>query len=198
MSRTFLISSQRRILGGMQLDFELIKNGDTRNVVDKYRTWTLEAIRDDLARTRSQLHVAIENWEHDLNIGSIVRTANAFNVGGVHIIGRRHWNRRGAMVTDRYIDVFHHPDVADFVRAMEGYEIIAVDNLDGSVPLAQTVLPETCVLVFGSERDGLSAELVMQASRMVAIEQFGSTRSINAGAAAAIVMYEWQRQNKLT
>lgn len=179
------------------LDPDLLQNGDTRNVIDRYRNWTVEAIRADLDRTRTRLHVAIENWEHDMNIGSIVRTANAFNVGGVHIIGKRHWNKRGAMVTDRYLDVYHHADVNAFRTAMADRTIIAVDNLPGSVPLASTHLPERCVLVFGSERDGLSPELRAAAALMVHIEQQGSTRSLNAGAAAAIIMYQWQRQHVL-
>jgi tRNA G18 (ribose-2'-O)-methylase SpoU len=180
-----------------RIDPELAAHGDSRNVVDKYRTWTVSAIRADLANTRTTLHVAIENWEHDLNIGSIVRTANAFNVAGVHIIGRRHWNRRGAMVTDRYLDVFHHPDVSDFVSATSGLDIIAIDNLPGSVPLAHTAFPQQCILVFGSEQSGLSAELREHATKMVRIEQMGSTRSLNASAAAAVVMYQWQRQHIL-
>jgi tRNA G18 (ribose-2'-O)-methylase SpoU len=183
-----------------RFDPALLANGDSRNVLDKYRYWTIEAIRADLALARSTLHVAIENWLHDLNIGSIVRTANAFNVGGVHIIGKRHWNKRGAMVTDRYVDVFHHPGVDDFVQAMRasGLEIISIDNLDGAEPLHTAHLPEHCVLVFGSEGPGISDELRQAASRMVFIEQQGSTRSINASAAAAIVMYEWQSRHTLS
>jgi len=180
-----------------QYDLDLLAHGDTRNVIDKYRYWSVEAIRADLAPMRTSLHVAIENWEHDMNIGSIVRTANAFNVGAVHIIGKRHWNRRGAMVTDRYIDVHHHTNVADFIAAVPDYKIIAVDNLAGSVPLSQTPLPEKSVLVFGSEREGISEEMLSQSSKMVYIEQQGSTRSLNASAAASIVLYQWQQQHTL-
>jgi len=137
--------------------------------------------------------VAIQNWEHDFNIGSIVRTANAFNVAGVHILGRRRWNRRGAMVTDRYLHVHHHPDVATFAAAMaaEGWAIVGVDNLPGSVPLESTRLPERICLVFGSEGPGLTDELVAVCEQLVSISQYGSTRSLNAGAAAAIAMYHW-------
>lgn len=182
---------------GPSYDPELLEHGDTRNVIDRYRYWTIEAIRADLARTRSSLHVAIENWEHDMNIGTIVRTANAFNVAAVHIVGRRHWNKRGAMVTDRYIEVLHHPDVATFLTAVAGNMIVAVDNLAGARPLHQAALPKRCVLVFGSERDGLSPEMVAASESMVAIEQFGSTRSLNAGVAAGIVMHAWQQQHVL-
>ena len=122
-------------------------DGDTRNVVDRYRYWTVPAIVADLDQRRHALHVAIQNWEHDFNIGSIVRTANAFNVGGVHIIGRRRWNRRGAMVTDRYLTVRHHPDVDDFAGWLtdSGYAAVGVDNLPGAVPLETTELPELCL-----------------------------------------------------
>ena len=176
-----------------RLDPELLTQGDRRNVVDGYRYWRLEAIVADLDTRRHPLRVAIQNWEHDFNIGSMVRTANAFNVAGVHIIGRRRWNRRGAMVTDRYLRVHHHPDVADFVSWLTEHDYIAVgvDNLDGSEPLERTELAERVCLVFGSEGPGLTPEMVAACTRLVAITQHGSTRSINAGAAAAIAMYHW-------
>jgi tRNA G18 (ribose-2'-O)-methylase SpoU len=178
------------------LDPELLAAGDRRNVVDRYRYWKLDEIVADLDRHRHRLHVAIQNWEHDFNIGSMVRTANAFNVAGVHIIGRRRWNRRGAMVTDRYLTVHHHADVADFARWLNdaAYSAVGVDNLTGSVPLETTELARDVCLVFGSEGPGLSDELVAICDQLVAITQYGSTRSINAGAAAAIAMYHWARR----
>lgn len=175
------------------LDVGLLREGDRRNVVDRYRYWRTESVVADLDSRRHDLHVAVENWEHDFNIGSMVRTANAFNVAGVHIVGRRRWNRRGAMVTDRYLDVHHHPDVADFVAWLTAHDYVAVgvDNLDGSVPLERAELAERVCLVFGSEGPGLTSEMVNACTRLVAITQHGSTRSINAGAAAAIAMYHW-------
>jgi tRNA G18 (ribose-2'-O)-methylase SpoU len=177
-------------------DPDLLAHGDSRNVVDRYRYWTVPAIVADLDQHRHALHVAIQNWEHDFNIGSIVRTANAFNVGGVHILGRRRWNRRGAMVSDRYLHVEHHPDVTDLAdwAARSAYALVGVDNLPGAVPLESTDLPERVCLVFGSEGPGLTGELVAACDFLVAITQYGSTRSLNAGAAAAIAMYHWARR----
>lgn len=182
---------------GPQYDRELLESGDRRNVEDKYRYWTVEAIKANLDTTRIDLHVAIENWQHDMNIGTIVRNANAFNVAAVHIIGRRHWNKRGAMVTDRYLDVFHHATVTDFVVAVGDRHIIAVDNLSGATALSQTKLPSRAVLVFGGEGPGLSGEMVAASEQMVKIEQLGSTRSVNVGVAAGIVMYAWLQQHML-
>lgn len=178
-------------------DQELLATGDRRNVEDVYRYWTVDAIKADLATRRADVHVAIENWQHDLNIGTIVRNANAFNVAAVHIIGKRHWNRRGAMVTDRYLEVFHHATVAEFVNAVEGREIIAVDNLPGATPLSKVSLPKKAVLVFGGEGPGLSDEMVHASERMVMIEQFGSTRSVNVGVASGIVLYRWMQDHAL-
>lgn len=185
---------------GDQYDLELLEHGDRRNVLDKYRYWTVEAIKADLDKSRVDLHIAIENWQHDMNIGTIVRNANAFNLAAVHIIGRRHWNRRGAMVTDRYLEVDHFDTVDEFAEAMscDGREIIAVDNLPGAVALSKTVLPKKVVLVFGGEGPGLSDEMVAVSTKMVAIEQFGSTRSVNVGVASGILLYEWMRQYGLT
>lgn len=180
-----------------RLDPELLADGDRRNVIDRYRYWTMDAIVADLDKTRHGVHVAIQNWEHDFNIGSIVRTANAFNAAGVHIVGRRRWNRRGAMVTDRYLHVHHHPDEASLVSwmAARGIPLVGVDNLPGSVPLETAVLPESVCLVFGSEGPGLTDEMVAACASLVAITQYGSTRSLNAGAAAAVTLYHWALQH---
>ncbi len=174
-------------------DPELLATGDARNVEDRFRYWTVEAIRAELDTCRRPLHVAIQNWEHDFNIGSIVRTANAFNVAGVHILGRRRWNKRGALVTDRYLPVYHHPSVASLVDWLDaaGVTLVGIDNVPGSVALETTELPEHVCLLFGSEGPGLTDEAVAACSYVAAITQAGSTRSMNAGAAAAIAMYHW-------
>jgi len=178
-------------------DPELLAAGDRRNVVDRYRYWSLEAIVADLDTRRHPFHVAIENWQHDLNIGSVVRTANAFLAAEVHIVGRKRWNRRGAMVTDRYQHVRHHPTVADLVAWAHdaGLPVLGIDNLPGSVPLEGYPLPRACVLVFGQESVGLSDEVRAAAADTLHIAQFGSTRSINASAAAAIAMHAWIAQH---
>jgi tRNA G18 (ribose-2'-O)-methylase SpoU len=178
-------------------DRELLERGDSRNVIDRYRYWTIEAIKADLDEHRHPFHVAIENWQHDMNIGSIVRSANAFGADTVHIIGRRRWNKRGAMVTDRYQHVLNHADVAAFVAWTQerGLPIVAVDNVPGSVAVESYRLPERCVLLFGQEGPGLSPEALDSADVIVEISQFGSTRSINASAAAAVAMHVWVTQH---
>lgn len=183
---------------GEHYDPDLLRDGDRRNVVDEYRYWKLEAIVADLDQKRSPLHVAIENWTRDFNTGSVVRTANAFNVAAVHIIGRRRWNRRGAMVTDRYLHVFHHESVEAFVEwaTQAGLVILGVDNVPGSVPLEHQPLPRKTVMVFGEEGPGLSQEMREAASQILHITQHGSTRSINAGAAAAVAMWAWMIQHQ--
>jgi tRNA G18 (ribose-2'-O)-methylase SpoU len=180
-----------------RLDPDLLEHGDSRNVVDQYRYWRRDAIIEDLDTHRHPFHVAIENWEHDFNIGSVVRTANAFLAAQVHIVGRRRWNRRGAMVTDRYQHVMHHDDVNDLVQWAKEAEVplVGVDNLPGAEPLESYELPRACVLVFGQEGPGLSDAARAASVTTVSIAQFGSTRSINAGAAAAIAMHAWVRQH---
>jgi tRNA G18 (ribose-2'-O)-methylase SpoU len=178
-------------------DPELLTDGDRRNVVDAYRYWRRDAIVADLDTRRHDFHVAIENFQHDLNIGTVVRTANAFGARAVHIVGRRRWNRRGAMVTDRYQHVAHHPDVASLAGFAdgEGLTVVAVDNTPGSVRLETTTLPRRSLLLFGQEGPGLSESAHDAAALVVSIAQFGSTRSINAGVAAGIVMHTWVRQH---
>jgi tRNA G18 (ribose-2'-O)-methylase SpoU len=180
-------------------DPDLLADGDRRNVVDRYRYWRREAVVADLDERRHDFHVAIENWQHDFNIGSVVRTANAFLAREVHVVGNRRWNRRGAMVTDRYQHVRHHVDVPALAAwaDAEGLALVGVDNLPGSVPLEETRLPRACVLLFGQEGPGLSDAARDALPTVVSLAQFGSTRSINAGAAAAVAMHSWVRQHVL-
>jgi tRNA G18 (ribose-2'-O)-methylase SpoU len=180
-----------------RLDPALLAEGDRRNVVDRYRYWRRDAIIADLDARRHPFHVAVENWEHDLNIGTVVRNANAFLAAEVHIVGRRRWNRRGAMVTDRYQHVRHHATLAAFAAwaGEHALPVIGIDNLPGAAPIDTYPLPERCVLLFGQEGPGLSDAARELAVAVLAIRQFGSTRSINAAAASAVAMYEWVRRH---
>jgi tRNA G18 (ribose-2'-O)-methylase SpoU len=182
---------------GGHYDPSLLAEGDRRNVADRYRYWRVEAIVADLDRRRHDFHVAIENWQHDLNIGTVVRNANAFLAAEVHIVGRRRWNRRGAMVTDRYQHVRHHAAIDEFgawARAA-ALPVIGIDNLPGARPLESEPLPRRCVLLFGQEGPGLSDEARRVCDAVYSIAQFGSTRSINAGVASGIAMHAWIRQH---
>lgn len=178
---------------GDHFDPELLARGDHRNVEDRFRYWKRDAVRDYLDASRHDFHVGIENLDHDFNIGSIVRSANAFGAGAVHIVGRRRWNRRGAMVTDRYqhVDHFAEPEMFAHWAASAGLALVAIDNVEGSTPLESAVLPRACVLIFGSESSGISEELRRHCEVTHHITQYGSTRSINVGAAAAVAMYQW-------
>jgi tRNA G18 (ribose-2'-O)-methylase SpoU len=180
-----------------RLDPELLAEGDRRNVADRYRYWQVAAIVADLDTRRHPFSVAIENWQHDANIGSIVRTANAFLAAEVVIVGRRRWNRRGAMVTDRYCHIRHVDSVPALARHAcdAGYELVAVDNLPGARPIEEAPLPRRALLLFGQEGPGLSAEARAAAGAVYSIAQYGSTRSINAAVAAGIAMHAWVRQH---
>ncbi|MDO9458033.1 TrmH family RNA methyltransferase [Nocardioides sp.] len=183
--------------GSEVYDAVLLTEGDRRNVVDRYRYWSMDAIRADLDTRRHGFHVAIENWQHDFNIGTIVRTANAFLAAEVHVVGEKRWNRRGAMVTDRYQHVRHHPTVADLAAYLdetdEPVPLWGIDNLPGSAHLETTVVPRRICFLFGQEGPGLSDGAREACAGTFSIAQFGSTRSINASAAAAIAMHSWVR-----
>lgn len=170
---------------------------DHRNVVDEYRGKPVAEIAADMAERAFPVHIAIENYQHDFNIGTIVRNANAFNVAGVHIIGNKRWNRRGAMSTEKYLAVYHHESVAEFTEWASEHKLalVGIDNIPGSVPLVKALLPKNAVLVFGQEGPGLSAEMQAQCKQIIAIEQYGSTRSVNVGVASGIILYEWVRCN---
>jgi len=183
---------------GEQYDERLLAEGDRRNVVDRYRYWTLDAIVADLDERRHDFHVAIENWQHDFNIGTIVRTANAFLAAEVHIVGNKRWNRRGAMVTDRYQHVRHHASVADLAAYLREHaggpvRLLGIDNLPGSAHLETMTVPRRVCFLFGQEGPGLSESAHADCDGTFSIAQFGSTRSINASAAAAIAMHAWIR-----
>lgn len=178
-----------------RLDPALLAGGDRRNVVDRYRYWREEAVVADLAARAHPVHVAVENWRSDRNIGTVVRNANAFGAAGVHIVGRRRWNRRGAMATDRYLPVHHHDTLEQLTTwaAAHDLAVVGIDNLDGSVPIETSVLPRACVLLFGQEGPGLSVEARDACELVCSITQYGSTRSINAGVASGIALHAWVR-----
>lgn len=180
-----------------RFDPELLRDGDSRNVVDAYRYWTREAIVADIDTRRHRLHIAIENFGNDANIGAVVRTANAFAVDTVHIVGRRRWNRRGAMVTDRYQRLRHHDTTVDLLTyaAQESLTVVAVDNVPGAERIEHTALPRDCLMIFGQEGPGITEDAKLGASLTVSIAQFGSTRSINAAVAAGIAMHTWLVQH---
>jgi tRNA G18 (ribose-2'-O)-methylase SpoU len=180
-----------------RLDPALLEAGDRRNVVDRYRYWSHEAIVADLATRRRPFHVAIENWQHDFNIGTVVRNANAFLAEAVHIVGNRRWNRRGAMVTDRYVDVQHHDDIDALATwaASEQLPLIGIDLLPGSASILDADIPRRCVLLFGQEGPGLSDGARAAVGQVLHVPQLGSTRSINAGVASGIAMFEWHRRH---
>jgi tRNA G18 (ribose-2'-O)-methylase SpoU len=180
-----------------RLDADLLANGDRRNVVDRYRYWRRDAIVADLDAHRHPFHVAVENWQHDLNIGTVVRNANAFLAAAVHVVGNRRWNRRGAMVTDRYQHVLHHPDVDTLAAWASERELplLGIDNLPGSHPVDAYPLPRACMLLFGQEGPGLSDAARRHVAVVLHVRQFGSTRSVNAGVASGIAMYEWVRRH---
>jgi len=181
-----------------RLDLALLEEGDRRNVIDEFRYWRLEAIVEELDKRRHGFHVAIENLEHDFNIGSIVRTANAFLAKEIHIVGKKRWNRRGAMVTDRYQHIRHHETAAEFQAwaIAENLPVLGLDNVDGSVPLETAKLPKECILLFGQEGSGLSSDARLACDQLFEIRQYGSTRSINVGAAASIAMHTWIVQHR--
>ncbi len=182
---------------GDQFDPALLVAGDRRNVVDEYRYWSVDAIVADLDKRRHGFHVAIENWEHDFNIGTVVRNANALLAAAVHVIGPHRWDRRGAMSTHRYLHLQHHVDIAAFASwaAENSLPIIAIDNVESSVAIEGTELPRECILLFGQEGPGLTPAALASAEMTCAITQYGSTRSLNAGVASGIAMYEWIRQH---
>ena len=181
-----------------RLDLALLDEGDRRNVIDEFRYWRLDAIVEELDKRRHGFHVAIENLEHDFNIGSIVRTANAFLAKEIHIVGKKRWNRRGAMVTDRYQHIRHHETAAEFHEwaISEHLPILGLDNIEGSVPLETATLPKECILLFGQEGSGLSPDARQACDQLFEISQYGSTRSINVGAAASIAMHAWIVQHR--
>ena len=176
-------------------DKELLEKGDSRNVIDEYRYMTVEAIKSDMQKKAIDLEIAIENYQHDFNIGTIVRNANAFNISKLHIIGSKQWNKRGAMVTDRYLEIEYYKTTADFLEKNKFKRIFSIDILKNSKPLSESDLPAGAIYVFGSESDGVSKEMIEASESVIHIEQLGSTRSVNVGVASGIFMYEWLRRS---
>ena len=168
---------------------------DTRNLVDEYKGLSNEQVFAALDKKRTPLEVAIENVEHDFNIGTIVRSANSFNVQKVHIVGKKKYNRRGAMCTDKYLEIIHHNTIEEFLKTQTDRELVAIENnTPRALPLHDKKFVRDATLIFGSENNGITPELLDKSHDVRFIESFGSTRSVNVGVAAGIAMYEYARQ----
>lgn len=169
---------------------------DTRNLIDKFKGRSEAEIIAELDKNDVGLEIAIENTLRDYNMGTIVRNANAFGVRHVHVIGRKQWNKRGAMATDKYLHVHYYADAREFADKMrdKNLPIIAIENNVSSQPIEQAIIPEKCVMIFGQEGPGISPELLLVVQSTYEISQRGSTRSMNVGVASGIAMYEWSRQ----
>lgn len=166
---------------------------DSRNITDEFKNLPHEAIVRKLDTRGVGLEIAIENLERDFNMGTIVRSANAFGIRRVHVVGRRQWNKRGAMMTDKYLAVAYHESVEAFCEAVRPRSIVAVDNVPSSHDIRSIDKTGQVVLVFGAEGSGLSDGMIEAADMVAAIPQLGSTRSLNVGVAAGIAMWEWLR-----
>lgn len=187
---------------GDYYDPELLREGDRRNVPDRFRYWSNQAITAQLDQelipnpedlSVPALEIAIENIAHDFNIGSIIRTANGLGVRHVHIVGRRRFNRRGAMVTDRYLHLHFHENavaLADYAHEKR-LTIVGMDNLPRAQALETCKLPARCLMIFGEESQGITSDIQEILDLLVQITQYGSTRSLNVGHAAAISMWAW-------
>ena len=171
---------------------------DTRNVSDEFKDMQHDKIVEILDQRGVELEIAIENTLRDFNMGTIVRNANAFGVRKVHVIGRRQWNKRGAMATDKYLHVIYHPSVDSFITYMiqQNKHIFAIENNCQTESIVEVEFPDNLVMVFGQEGPGLSQDLLEKADKIISIPQLGSTRSINVGVASGIAMFEWLRQKR--
>ena len=170
---------------------------DTRNLVDELKGLPNEEVKAKLSECRNSLEVAIENVSHDFNAGTIVRSANNFNASKVHIVGRKKYNRRGAMCTDKYLEICYWSSIDEFLedQRKRGREVVAIENnVPGCKPLGSKEFKAETTLLFGGESDGLTPEILKGVDDIRFIESFGSTRSVNVGVAAGIAMYEWARQ----
>ena len=193
-----------------EMDLGDNRETDTRNLIDEYKGLPNEEVFARLSKKRSNLEVAIFNVSHDFNAGTIVRNANNFNVSKVHIVGRKKYNRRGAMCTDKYLEICYWSSVQEFIDDQHdrGRELVAIENNIPSEVLEKVYKDDTSVvksifdknfaqnttLLFGSESDGISDELLKECDDIREIDDFGSTRSVNVGVASGIAMYEWARQ----
>jgi len=166
---------------------------DNRNVLDEFKGLSHEVIVEQLDARGVLLEIAIENLERDFNMGTIIRSANAFGIRTVHIIGRRQWNKRGAMMTDKYLRVVYHQTVDNFIDSVKPKQIIVVDNVEASIDIRKIDHKPDAILVFGAEGSGTTAEIRAASDIIVQIPQIGSTRSLNVGVAAGVAMWEWLR-----
>ena len=167
-----------------------------RNVIDKYKNWPTETIKKDLQKTAHRFAVCMEHWQGDFNISTLIRNSNAFNVERVFYIGKKRFDRRGAVGTHHYVDlVFLDGDYSKLVELKNTYSFVEIDNnLSNTQKLSKfdwNKLKKPPLFFFGEEGIGLTPEILNLSDYTIEIAQHGSVRSLNAGTSSGIVMYAY-------
>lgn len=167
-----------------------------RNVADHLKEKSEEEIKQILRETANPFAVCFEHWLGDFNMATGVRNANGFNAKEIYYIGEKKWDRRGAVGVHNYTEIQWIPTVDDLVTLHDKYTFVGIDNVPGSVPMADYEWPENTMMVFGEEGPGLTAAMQAICKNIVHIEMFGSVRSFNCGSASAIAMYDFVSKYK--
>lgn len=161
---------------------------DKRNVLDKFKGWTEDLIRDEISKEVFPYAVLMENLIGDFNIGTVIRSANALGASKVYYTGNRKWDRRGAVGAHNYTMVEY---VEDISVLRNDYSLIGLENCEGSNDMRKFKWPKKSLMIVGEEGRGLSDGILELCDHVVSIPQFGSVRSFNAATASSIAMYDY-------
>lgn len=166
------------------------------NVHDELKNFTPEEVKDIVQQRTIPAAIAMHNVYGNLNLGSIIRTANFLGFREVLYYGRRKWDRRGAVGTYHYTEVSYFEDEETFLRAISErqYNLVALENnIKYTTPIEKFIWPENPCILVGEENSGLTEHILDQCYGAVEIQGRGSVRSLNVSTAAAVAMYECAR-----
>ena len=166
------------------------------NTKDFFKGMHICKIKSHLNDVRADYTSVFLNLTHDFNKAVGVRNHNAFAGKDIWFVGRKQWDKRGAVGTYHYEDIHYAANWDIFMENKPEGPIVCVENIDDprKVTLGKFDLPRNSIFVYGEENAGIPDEILSCANYILEIPSWGSVRSLNVSVASGIIMYEYRRQ----
>jgi tRNA G18 (ribose-2'-O)-methylase SpoU len=156
--------------------------------------YTTPEIRDELAKLRVEMSIAVVRAKNPFNVGAIIRVAHSFLVREIFLIGVEPFYERAAMGMQKYETIVECPTEEDFLERVKGRPLAGVERDHATTSLWEARLPDNVVMVLGSENDGVPPSILEACDEVLAIPMYGINHSFPVTVASGMVLAEWARR----